>query len=1224
MNTRTTLQIYLLGPFEVFLNGNPLSNQEWQSQQARTIFKILLERRGKVVPSDQLIDTLWPEEEPDSARRRLHVRISQLRHALQEFKSLVRTVDGGYLFSLNEEIWVDIDKFQGAFAEGSQFQESEQHLEAITAFERARQLYRGDFLAEDLYADWTFSKREYYSERFITLLSELAECYAQQGRYRLAIARCQDALIHDPLRETIYVRLMLYHYYAGDRSQSLLTYDRLCNILANELAIDPLKSTVTIVKQIRDGTLWTYDDAPRYPPPIYEGRLFEVPFALSEMPFVGRDREYAWLIEQRRNPKNRVILLKGEAGIGKSRLLNEFIGNITTRGDTVLSSKISSGKHSPLIPVISAVQSLIKQRNLRGLSPATLSALYPLFPQIHEWAGYLPELPELSPVGEQNRLFNAIEELITASLTDRTLLIVDDAHRIGLSACKLLARISNSIQVLLSYRSEETPPDHPIQLVFQATPAALDLKPLQPKDIQKLVQEMSNNEFPNLVAEIGNQAEGNPFFIVTLLQHMFDEGQLYVNAGGGWGLTNYEVKSLPQSIRETIEKRLQRLNRSQRRVFDFAAVLGGEFDFYLLQQATQQPEDSLLTIIDELIDKALIIEPRASGQAEFSISHDRYAEVAQGTLPKIRQKQLHLQAARAIELIHADTLSAHYPSLAEHFRKAEITEKECFYATLAGKQAAAQFANNSALRFLSRALELTSDNEVEQRYQLLLAREKVFDLLGDRPSQKVDLDHLALLANGLASRQQAEIFLRQAAYDWIVGDDVSAFANLEKSISLAQSCGAMEIEAASYLLRGRGELDQTKARQYLEKARTLAKQDGLRVMEGDIVRALGNTCFWQNSYVESQTYYEEALSIHREVGDLRGELSGLNNLGHLSQLIGDPKNAGNFFEEGLEICSKIGDRLAEGVLLANLGGLMVDLGEYDQVVHLLQRACEIREEIKNEEGVGLLLPTLGDTLRRQGKFTKAKVQLERALEINTRIQHPPQECLSLDALLMLYCELGDYAVALDYFERALDVLTDESSPNRVRALANGCLLHHLMGNNGIASDIGEKALSLSEDFPQIRATALTNLGFVRIDTHKFDEAEKEFRRALELRKELMQPHLAVEPLAGLAQIALTQNNLQDALVSVETIFGEIEKKPHEGPDRLFTIYLTCYQVFAACDDPRAQKILETAYDLLQKRANQIEEDDLLQSYLENVQTNKMINILRCENQIKCNAACRLK
>ena len=1203
------LRFHLFGPFEIFRDGQPLTNQDWQSQQTRTVCKLLVARQGQVVSSDQIIDILWPDENPETARRRLHVRISQLRRALGGSKSLVQTVDGGYLFSSNEDCWLDLNEFQSALLAGQQLLEERKNDEAIDVFEKARKIYRGEFLAEDLYIDWTFTLREFYRERFISLLIELSECYAQHGRYRLAIARCQDALMHDPLREAIYVRLMLYHYYAGERTQSLQAYTRCCKILAEELSVDALSSTHKLAEQIQAGSLWTDAESPRYPPPIYEGRLFEVPFALSEAPFVGRDREYAWMIEKLQSRENQIIFIKGEAGIGKSRLVNELVGYLTSQGDRVLCARVTPGARSPFSPLVTALQSLIVQKNLSQISPETLAVLSLFFPDVNQFWTNLPPLSKLSPEGERNRLYDAIHQLIEISDPKPILLLVDDAQRLNLAACELLARISNSTKILLSFRSEEVQLDHPIFKAFgssQYLPVTLQLKSLRRSDVEKLIRELSQSELPELALEISEQTEGNPLFTIALLQHMFDEGNLFVDPGGGWGITKYETISLPSTIRGTIETRLARLSRTQQQVFDIAAVLGGEFDFKLLLQASQKSEEVLLTILDELIDLAFVIEPRAINRSEFAISHDRYTEVAYASLPDVRRKQIHNRVANAIEQIYADHLAPHYAALADHFERAEIQDKECDYAILAGEQAAAQFSNATALRYLIRSYELTPSDQIDQRFRLLTARVKVYDLLGDRESQNADLDELSELADKLDPPQQAEIHLRWAEYWWILGMDESARSHLDNAIILAQTCGAIEIEAASLLLRGRGEIDQTHARNYLGKARTLAKKAALRAMEGDIVRALGNACFWQNNYEKSRTYFEEALVIHREVGDLRGELSVLNNLGLLFQTIGDLKKSGNYFEQGLEICNKIGDRLAQGVLLANLGNMTAEAGNYLQAQIWLEQACSIREEIQNEEGVGMLLPTLGDILRKQGKYSQAKTQLERALEINVRIEHTPQQCLSLDALSQFYRELGDYAAAYAYFRRALEVLADEQSPNRVRALAHGCLLLLLQGDHAAALEIGEQALTLSAELPQIHATALTNLGHTLAGLQDFEAAAEKYQQALDLRAELLQPFLGIEPLAGLAQLALNMGSEDQALLYIEKILPLLETSPLEGPDQPGQIYLICYQVLQAHQDPKADEILKSAYKLLQKRASAMDNDLLRNSYLENVNAHQEI------------------
>ena len=899
-----TLRIHLLGSFEIYREGLLLTNQDWRSQQTRTICKILLARRRQVVTSDQIIEILWPDDLPESARHRLYVRISQLRSALRSGKFLLQTVDGGYIFNPDETCWLDVEAFQSWIAEGFHYQEAGQQPQAIHAYEQARQLYRGDFFAEDLYTDWTFAGREFYREQLLTLLIELSECYAQQGRYRLAIARAQDALARDPLRETIYVRLMLYHYYTGERAQALRIFDRCCEELADELTVAPLDSTVYLAKQIRAGTLWTSVDAPRYPPPIYEGRLFEVPYVLSETPFVGREREYAWLVEQWQDESKRVILIEGEAGIGKSRLAVTFAGYIAAQGARVLSARVLSTEHTPFAPLIQALRPLLTCSTLAKLTPITLAALVVLFPEIDEYVDNLPQLPGLPSEGARQRLYQAVSALAALCASPPTLLLFDDAHRLDVASVEMLARLTESFQILLSYRSEETPPDHPIRNVFGS--ATRRLEPLPAASVEALIRQLAGHDLPEIAAVINAHTGGNPLFVVALLQHMFETGQLYVCSGGGWGLTHDEAPSLPFTVAETIETRLRRLNRSQRRILDLAAVLGGEFDFALLREASQQPEGVLLTTLDELMDVALIIEPRSLGRSEFAITHDRYTEVAYATLPNVRRKQVHRQAAHAIENLYVRRLTAYYPALADHYGKAEDTAREAHYAALAGEQAAAQFSHAEALHYLCRALELTPKDEIAQRAHLLLAREEVYDSLGDRQSQKDDLDALNAFSEHMDTRQRAEMSLHQAAYEWILGNDAMAEATIAETIALAVACGATDLEAAAYLLKGRGDKDQSIARMDLGRARVLAQQDDLRPMEGDIVRCLGNACFWQSNYAESKAYFKEALTIHREVGDLLGELSALNNLGFCRRSWVNPKVQWFFTSRRWSFATKLG------------------------------------------------------------------------------------------------------------------------------------------------------------------------------------------------------------------------------------------------------------------------------------------------------------------------------
>ena len=285
------------------------------------------------------------------------------------------------------------------------------------------------------------------------------------------------------------------------------------------------------------------------------------------------------------------------------------------------------------------------------------------------------------------------------------------------------------------------------------------------------------------------------------------------------------------------------------------------------------------------------------------------------------------------------------------------------------------------------------------------------------------------------------------------------------------------------------------------------------------MRCLGNACFWQSHYAESQAYFEEALEIHRAVGDLRGELSVLNNLGHVLELLGQPQKALQFFEQALNASQKIGDLLATGVVLTNLGGLALRLGHFEQAQSGLEQALEIRQQIGNEEGAAIALKLLGDAACQQGRFAPAKAHYEQALEINTRIYQPRQSGETLLALAALHRAWGAYERAEVYLAQAQATLPVEDTANQAQVLAEGCLLNYMRGDYPQAWALGEQAVVQSRDFPAILAEALTNFGQVLAEMGQMAVARQHFQQALELRQNLDQPHLAVEARTGLAHIA---------------------------------------------------------------------------------------------------------
>lgn len=214
----------------------------WDRPQAETIVKILLVRRargGRAVAADELITRLWPDADEEGGRKKLLPLISNARHTLEpdiepRDSNFILRSSNGYYFNISDNVTWDLLGFRDYLHQGSTFIKEERWEEAIAELEKGQALYRGDFLAEDRYADWAIDIRREITADYCNLLVQLADAYAATGRYIQAVDACEAALAKDPLLESVYRRLMTFHYCNGEKAQALKVY-RDCLKLFEEL-----------------------------------------------------------------------------------------------------------------------------------------------------------------------------------------------------------------------------------------------------------------------------------------------------------------------------------------------------------------------------------------------------------------------------------------------------------------------------------------------------------------------------------------------------------------------------------------------------------------------------------------------------------------------------------------------------------------------------------------------------------------------------------------------------------------------------------------------------------------------------------------------------------------------------------------------------------------------------------------------------------------------------
>jgi DNA-binding SARP family transcriptional activator/CheY-like chemotaxis protein len=252
------LRIQTLGQFRLWRDGQAI--EVWERPQAETIVKLLLVRRareGRAVAADELMTRLWPDSDEESGRKKLLPLISVARHTLEpdieprDSNFILRSANG-YFFDLSGRVTWDVIEFRKHLQRGQQLARAEQWAEVVAELEQGRDLYKGDFLAEDRYDDWAIDIRREISVDYRDLLICLADACAALGRYSEAIEACEIALRKDPLLESVYRRLMRFHYCNGEKGQSLKVYRDCLKLFEELFGESPTPATRQLHQAIMD------------------------------------------------------------------------------------------------------------------------------------------------------------------------------------------------------------------------------------------------------------------------------------------------------------------------------------------------------------------------------------------------------------------------------------------------------------------------------------------------------------------------------------------------------------------------------------------------------------------------------------------------------------------------------------------------------------------------------------------------------------------------------------------------------------------------------------------------------------------------------------------------------------------------------------------------------------------------------------------------------------
>jgi len=249
------LEIYCLGRFEIHSVWTQV--KRWRSVKAKTVFQYLVTRNRKPVVKEVLMEALWPECDPQAANNNLKAAIHGLRNTLGELFENTKSANyvifeqGTYLIDPELEVWVDVNEFEHYWLRGQLLEKEGKHDAAMREYEAAEALYRGDYLEDEPYQEWTLLHREALKDICLLILGKLADDSMDKADYDSCITYSQKILAQDPCREDAYRRLMRCYSQLGQKNRALRWYEICCQTIQNELATAPDTQTTSLYHQLQ-------------------------------------------------------------------------------------------------------------------------------------------------------------------------------------------------------------------------------------------------------------------------------------------------------------------------------------------------------------------------------------------------------------------------------------------------------------------------------------------------------------------------------------------------------------------------------------------------------------------------------------------------------------------------------------------------------------------------------------------------------------------------------------------------------------------------------------------------------------------------------------------------------------------------------------------------------------------------------------------------------------
>jgi predicted ATPase len=868
-------------------------------------------------------------------------------------------------------LWLDVEEFEALAAHAG-----------IPSLQKAEVLYRGDFL-DGFFDDWVINERYRLEALFLDLLSRLMVAHETADDLQAAMSAALRLLRHDPLREDAHCLVMRAHCRLGQRNAALEQYHRCRQSMMDELGIEPMAETKELYQAIIENRLVADPAAALHPlseqPPVLLSTVGHNPLdVVTPSRLVGRRQELAFLNaawEDAQAGTKPFVLTSGEAGIGKTRLIEEFANRLRWQGVRVLWGRCYEFErllpHQPVAEALGAALLSMTADELEELPQWALAEAARLAPALLEKNPGLAVVPAIRSDQERARLFDGLARIVASLASPNTLLMVlEDLHWATGSTLQLIHYLARHLQghpvlIVGTSRQHALTPPHPLgglqqQLQHEGLATSLPLSPLSQEAVETLIAETSGagKAVVPLARRLYQETEGNPFFLMEIVKALFETGNITLQNDvwrGDFKRISTGTLRLPDELNATVMKRIGRLSDDSQEALRLAAVLGREFDFDLLDAVWGRGEEAALEALDQLLRHRLVNEQGGAVERDYAFAHHVFREVVYETMPRIRRQRMHAMVGATMERLYGSQAETMAGELAFHFQHGRQSRKALAWLEKAGDQARTRYAVEEAVGYYAKAQALAREIQAG-------------------PAREADL-----------LRRQAETHLLRGAFD-------AAKDELQQALISAQETEDMALQV-------------------------------------QVLLDLADCTFHQDDFVATGDAARQAAALAQEIGDERSAGIALRFEGQSWYFPGHTAEGRERLEQACARLEATGDQVELGWAHLHLGALYQErLDDLEAALPHLEKAQRLFAATGCIHGGILISDLLGNRYLYSHHLEQAVAHYSHSLATAREIGYAAEEPGELARMAIGHTLLGDLATARRYAEECLQLSQEHGSP----------------------------------------------------------------------------------------------------------------------------------------------------------------------------------------------------